>query len=71
MNRIRINIRNKTYPARHGSGEHVAIRDLHIELSAGEFVCLVGPSGCGKTTLLNIIAGLDRRFEGKIEASEE
>ena len=30
-------------------------------------VALVGPSGCGKTTLLNLIAGLDGSYEGKIE----
>jgi len=67
MSRILIDIRNKAYPARHGSGEHRAIENLHIELGAGEFVCLVGPSGCGKTTLLNLIAGLDRQFEGTIK----
>jgi NitT/TauT family transport system ATP-binding protein len=66
MSRVAIDIRNKTYPARHGLGEHLAIQNLHIELESGEFVCLVGPSGCGKTTLLNIIAGLDRHFDGSI-----
>jgi len=70
MSRVEINIRKKAYPARHGLGEHVAIRDLHIELEAGEFVCLVGPSGCGKTTLLNIISGLDRQFDGSIGTGE-
>ncbi|MDD5036841.1 MAG: ABC transporter ATP-binding protein [Methylococcaceae bacterium] len=70
MSHIHIDIRKKTYPARDGSGEHLAIRDLHFELAAGEFVCLVGPSGCGKTTLLNLIAGLDRHFEGSIRADE-
>ena len=31
------------------------------------FVALFGPSGCGKTTILNLLAGLDRDFEGEIE----
>jgi len=66
MSRVEIDIRKKAYPARHGAGEHVAIKDLHIQLDAGEFVCLVGPSGCGKTTLLNIISGLDRHYDGSI-----
>ena len=66
MSRILIDIRQKTYPAKLGSGEHIAIQNLSIELEAGEFVCLVGPSGCGKTTLLNLIAGLDPHFDGSI-----
>ena len=70
MTRILIDIRKKAYPAKHGSGEHIAIQDLRIELGAGEFVCLVGPSGCGKTTLLNLIAGLDTHFDGGIDTDE-
>lgn len=68
MTRILIDVRRKTYPARQLSGEHLTIRNLRIELATGEFVCLVGPSGCGKTTLLNIVSGLDRDFEGTIQA---
>jgi len=70
MSRVEIDIRKKAYPARHGLGEHVAIKNLRLELEAGEFVCLVGPSGCGKTTLLHIVAGLDRHFEGGIGTDE-
>lgn len=66
MTRMLIDIRRKAYPARHGSGELLAIANLRFELGAGEFVCLVGPSGCGKTTLLNLIAGLDPHYEGTI-----
>lgn len=67
MTDILIDVRRKAYPARTSPREPVAIRNLHIELGDGEFVCLVGPSGCGKTTLLNIVSGLDRDFEGTIQ----
>ncbi len=33
------------------------LESVSIDVSPGEFVCIVGPSGCGKSTLLNIIAG--------------
>lgn len=66
MNRITIDIQKKAYSLPLGHDEHVAIKDLLIELNSGEFVCLVGPSGCGKTTLLNIVAGLDKHYEGNI-----
>lgn len=33
------------------------LEDLNLEVSDGEFVCIVGPSGCGKSTLLNVMAG--------------
>lgn len=42
-----------------------AVEDLSLDISAGEFVCVVGPSGCGKSTLLNIVAGLDRPDGGE------
>jgi NitT/TauT family transport system ATP-binding protein len=36
----------------------VVIRDLTLNVDAGEFLAILGPSGCGKSTLLRIIAGL-------------
>jgi ABC-type nitrate/sulfonate/bicarbonate transport system ATPase subunit len=63
---IAIDIKSKMYPAKGRAGHHLAIADLQLTFNSGEFVCLVGPSGCGKTTLLNIIADLDRDYEGSI-----
>ena len=40
--------------------------ELSIVLQNGEVAGLVGPSGCGKTTLLRILMGLDRDFEGVV-----
>jgi ABC-type multidrug transport system fused ATPase/permease subunit len=39
--------------------QFLALKDVNLQISPGEFVCLLGPSGCGKSTLLRIIAGLN------------
>ncbi|HET9057563.1 MAG TPA: ABC transporter ATP-binding protein [Chitinophagaceae bacterium] len=44
-----------------------AVNNVHLHLQKGEFTALVGPSGSGKTTLLNLIGGLDKPDDGKIE----
>jgi NitT/TauT family transport system ATP-binding protein len=48
------------------AGSVVALSDINLRVSAGEFVCIVGPSGCGKSTLLRILAGLDTQSSGTI-----
>jgi NitT/TauT family transport system ATP-binding protein len=45
----------------------IAVRDVHLDLAAGEFVSLLGPSGCGKSTLLRMIAGLGEPSSGTID----
>jgi multiple sugar transport system ATP-binding protein len=47
-------------------GKTVAVDGLSLEISDGEFVCLLGPSGCGKTTTFRCIAGLERPGSGEI-----
>ncbi|MDR3227871.1 MAG: ABC transporter ATP-binding protein [Puniceicoccales bacterium] len=47
------------------SGETLAIDDISLDVSEGEFVCLAGPSGCGKSTILNLIAGLEELTSGE------
>jgi ABC-type nitrate/sulfonate/bicarbonate transport system ATPase subunit len=63
--RLEVGIKHKSFSAASGGSLHV-LGELTFGLDAGEVAALVGPSGCGKTTLLRIVAGLDRDFEGSV-----
>ncbi|HJW78387.1 MAG: ABC transporter ATP-binding protein [Microvirga sp.] len=63
---LEIDIQRKIY--RNGDGRSVeAVRNLAFSIQPHSFVCLIGPSGCGKTTILRIVLGLDRDFEGCVQ----
>ena len=47
-------------------GELEVINNLNLELNSGEIIAIVGPSGSGKSTILNLISGLLKPNEGKI-----
>jgi spermidine/putrescine transport system ATP-binding protein len=44
----------------------VAVDDMNLVISSGEFFSLLGPSGCGKTTTLRLIAGFEQPTAGKV-----
>ena len=52
-------------------GDLLAVDDIDLELSAGEFFTLLGPSGCGKTTTLRMIAGFEQPSAGRIRIEGE
>ena len=60
---LRLRGLGKTY----GSGDTAvhALRDVDLDVRAGEFIVLLGASGSGKSTLLNILGGLDRPRHGQ------
>ncbi len=51
----------KTY-----DGSTLVVRDLNLEIQAGEFLSLLGPSGSGKTTTLMMLAGFESPTAGEI-----
>lgn len=47
-------------------GPLTIVRELSLEIAAGESVAIVGPSGAGKSTLLALLAGLDTPTSGRV-----
>ncbi|MBN1250621.1 MAG: ABC transporter ATP-binding protein [Bacteroidales bacterium] len=46
--------------------ETMALNNINLDISEGEFVAIMGPSGCGKSTLLNILGLLDNPTSGEL-----
>mgnify|MGYP005813833971 CR=1 FL=1 len=56
-----------TFISRDAPGQrYTAVRDVTLDVGAGEFVSVVGPTGCGKSTLLNVAAGLLEPSSGSV-----
>jgi putative ABC transport system ATP-binding protein len=55
---------SKTYGE--GAAAVAALREVDLDVRAGDFVAVLGPSGSGKTTLLNIIGGIESADRGTL-----
>ena len=53
-----------------GEEEVHALRNVDLDIAAGEYLSIMGPSGSGKSTLLNLIGLLDRPNAGRYELDE-
>jgi ABC-type nitrate/sulfonate/bicarbonate transport system ATPase subunit len=47
------------------------LQNINLDVSEGEFVCVVGPSGCGKSTLLNTLGGFLSPTSGSVRIDGE
>ena len=52
-----------------GAARVHVLKDISVEIGAGEAVGLVGPSGSGKSTLLMVMAGLERVDAGQVSVA--
>jgi NitT/TauT family transport system ATP-binding protein len=71
MARAALAVRASGVTKRYGRGVHstVALQELDLDVTEGEFVCLLGRSGCGKSTLLSLVAGLEEPTAGTIDVA--
>ncbi len=51
---------------RRGPEEILALREVDLQITSGEFVAITGKSGCGKSTLLHVIGGLEQVSRGRV-----
>lgn len=65
MSFLEINTLNKHYPITDNTSFH-ALKDIQLSFDKGELVSIIGESGSGKSTLMNVIGGLDLKFDGEI-----
>ena len=60
-----IQLRNLEKPIKTKAGFVYLLRQINLEIQAGEFLTIMGPSGAGKSTLLGILGFYDHAWEGE------
>jgi len=63
---VELNNVSRTY---HDHVDVPALKQVTLSLEKGAFAAVTGPSGSGKSTLLNVLGGIDRPDEGKIQVA--
>ena len=63
---LQLQLDQKSFLSAETQKTQTVLQNITLEIQDQEFVCLFGPSGCGKTTLLNLIAGVDSDFKGRL-----
>lgn len=54
------------------SNEKIEIfKNLNLQIESGSFIAIIWPSGSGKSTFLNLLSGIDRKFEGSLEIDNQ
>jgi len=67
---LELELDQKTFPAAGEAPARRVLANIHLTLEPGARVALLGPSGGGKTTLLNLVAGLDADYAGRLTTAE-
>ena len=62
---LEVTIRSKGFASSQGATRPI-LRDVAFAAKAGEVLALLGPSGVGKSTILRMVLGLDRHFDGHV-----
>src|SRR5690606_24700005 len=62
--RMRLDLEAKSF------GPRQVLGTLTLSVTRGERLAILGPSGIGKSTLLRILAGLDRQYQGQLQGAE-
>jgi len=67
----KLRVENLNMVFAHDGKSTPVLENINLEVSTGEFVCVVGPSGCGKSTLLNLMGGFLSPTSGAVRIDGE